>query len=210
MYVLKNNVTGNGSDLVQPGDIKYRDLNGDLTIDEKDLTIIGRGLPIHTGGFNNNFTYKNFSLNVFLQWNYGNNIYNANRLSFEGNGNTRANFNQYASYANRWTPENPDSDIFRTKGQGVIGWHSSRVIEDGSYLRLKTVALNYNLPLNLIRRAYMKKVTVGVAAQNLLTWTNYSGMDPEVSTRSRNLMPGFDYIAYPLARTVVFKLNTTF
>ncbi|NGF55775.1 TonB-dependent receptor [Parapedobacter sp. SGR-10] len=210
VYVLKNNVTGNGSDLVQPGDIKYRDLNGDLTIDEKDLTIIGRGLPIHTGGFNNNFTYKNFSLNVFLQWNYGNNIYNANRLSFEGNGNTRANFNQYASYANRWTPENPDSDIFRTKGQGVIGWHSSRVIEDGSYLRLKTVALNYNLPLNLIRRAYMKKVTVGVAAQNLLTWTNYSGMDPEVSTRSRNLMPGFDYIAYPLARTVVFKLNTTF
>lgn len=210
VYHLKSDVTSNGDTEVQPGDIKYRDLNGDMTIDDKDLTIIGRGLPIHTGGFNNNFVYKGFSLNVFLQWNYGNNIYNANRILFDGNGNVRSSLNQFASYEDRWTPENPNSDVFRTRGQGVIGWHSSRVLEDGSYLRLKTVSLDYSLPQRLIKPAYLKRLTLGVAAQNLLTWTNYSGMDPEVSTRAGNLTPGFDYIAYPLPRTVVFTLNATF
>src|SRR5690606_15980484 len=117
-YILSPDITSNGDDLVVPGDIKYRDLNGDLTIDNNDLTVIGRGLPIHTGGFSNNFVYKNFSLNIFLQWNYGNDIYNANRLLFDGNGNVRNNLNQFASYADRWTPENPNSDIFRTQGQG--------------------------------------------------------------------------------------------
>ncbi|WP_205966345.1 TonB-dependent receptor [Parapedobacter sp. SGR-10] len=209
-YILSPDVTSNGDELVVPGDIKYRDLNGDLTIDNNDLTVIGRGVPIHTGGFNNNLVYKNFSLNIFLQWNYGNDIYNANRLLFDGNGNVRNNLNQFASYADRWTPENPNSDIFRTQGQGVIGWHSSRVLEDGSYLRLKTVSLDYSLPQKLIKQAYVKKLTLGVAGQNLLTWTNYSGMDPEVSTRAGNLTPGFDYIAYPLPRTVVFTLNATF
>lgn len=210
VYTLKTGVPDNGLTTVQPGDIKYRDLNNDGTINAYDLTIIGRGLPVHTGGFNNNFSYKNLSLNVFLQWSYGNDVYNANRLSFEGNGNVRTLFNQYASYQNRWTPENPESNIFRAGGQGPIGYHSSRVLEDGSYLRLKTLSLDYSIPAKHIKRYYMKNLTFGVAGQNLITWTKYSGMDPEVSTRNTTLMPGFDYSAYPIARTVVFSLKTTF
>lgn len=210
VYRLKTGVPDNGTTTVQPGDIKYRDLNNDGTINAFDLTILGRGLPIHTGGFNNNFSYGNFSLNVFFQWSYGNKIYNANRLLFEGNGNVRTLFNQYASYADRWTPENPESDIFKARGQGVIGYHSSRVMEDGSYLRLKTLALDYKIPSKYLKPLYIKSLIFGVAGQNLITWTKYTGMDPEVSTRNTTLMPGFDYSAYPIARTLVFTLKTTF
>ncbi len=210
VYTLKTGIADNGTTNVQPGDIKYRDLNNDGTINSYDLTLIGRGLPIHTGGINNNFSYGNLSLNVFFQWSYGNQIYNANRLSFEGNGNVRTLFNQYATYADRWTPENPESNIFKANGHGVIGYHSSRVIEDGSYIRLKTVALDYKLPTRWVKPLYMKSLIFGVAGQNLITWTNYSGMDPEVSTRNTTLMPGFDYSAYPIARTVVFTLKSTF
>lgn len=210
VYTLKNNIPNNGNANVAPGDIKYKDINGDLTIDGKDLTIIGRGLPIHIGGLNNQFTYKGLSLAVFFQWSFGNDIYNANRLHYEGNGNVRTNLNQYASYENRWSPENPDSDIFRANGQGVIGWHSSRVLEDGSYLRLKTVAIDYNIPARYIKAVKLKGLAIGVAGQNLVTWTKYSGMDPEVSTRNTTLMPGFDYSAYPMARTIVGTLKATF
>jgi len=210
VYTLKNNIPNNGNANVAPGDIKYKDINGDLTIDGKDLTIIGRGLPIHIGGLNNQFTYKGLSLAIFFQWSFGNDIYNANRLHYEGNGNVRTNLNQYASYENRWSPENPDSDIFRANGQGVIGWHSSRVLEDGSYLRLKTVAIDYNIPVRYIKAVKLKGLAIGVAGQNLITWTKYSGMDPEVSTRNTTLMPGFDYSAYPMARTIVGTLKATF
>jgi TonB-linked SusC/RagA family outer membrane protein len=209
-YTLKTGIADNGTTNVQPGDIKYRDLNNDGTINAYDLTLLGRGLPIHTGGLNNNFSYGNLSLNVFFQWSYGNKIYNANRLSFEGNGNVRTLFNQYASYADRWTPENPESDIFRANGHGVIGYHSSRVLEDGSYIRLKTVALDYRFPARWIKPLQMKNLVLGVAGQNLITWTKYTGMDPEVSTRNTTLMPGFDYSAYPIARTLVFTLKSTF
>lgn len=212
VYVLKSQQSTNGTarETIQPGDIKYRDLNGDGVVDPGDLAVLGRGLPIHAGGFNNDFTYKNFSLNVFLQWSYGNKLYNANRLMFEGNGNIRTNMNQYATYANRWSPENPTSKLFRTRGQGVTGYHSNRVLEDGSYLRLKTVSLGYNLPANVIKPLYLSKLNMSVAAQNLFTWTNYSGMDPEVSVRNSVLSPGFDFSAYPIPRTIVVAIKADF
>ncbi|RZM02489.1 MAG: hypothetical protein EOO88_57100 [Pedobacter sp.] len=83
-YQLKSELSGNGSTTVQPGDIKYRDLNGDLKITDADRTVIGNPLPKHTGGFSNNFQYKGFDLGVFFQWSYGNDIMNANRIIFEG------------------------------------------------------------------------------------------------------------------------------
>ena len=101
-------------------------------MNDKDRVVIGRGEPIHTGGFNNNFTYKGLTLNVFFQWNYGNDIMNANRIIFEGNALSK-NINQYASYADRWSPENQTSRNFRTNGQGPSGVYSSRTIEDGSF-----------------------------------------------------------------------------
>lgn len=214
-YILKKEFPSNASAAergsIQPGDIRYKDLNGDGVINANDMTVIGRALPIHTGGFNNNFTYKNFDLNVFFQWSYGNQIFNANRLIFDGNGPKGLDLNQFASYNNRWTPENPSNTIYRTGGQGPQGIYSSRTLEDGSFLRLKTVSLAYSLPKRILKAAFLNELKLNVAAQNLITWTNYSGMDPEVSVRNNvPTTPGFDYSAYPMARTIVFGINATF
>ncbi len=210
-YVLKDNVTTNGNDrsIIQPGDIKYKDLNGDGVVNSNDFTIMGRGLPIHNGGFTNNFTYKGFDLNVFFQWVYGNDLINANRLIFEGNGNANRNLNQFAGYADRWEPDNPSNTLFRAGGQGPT-YFSSRVIEDGSYLRLKTVSLGYNLPAKYLKDINMHSARIYISGQNLYTWTKYSGPDPEVSVRNSTLTPGFDYSAYPNPRTIVFGLNVSF
>lgn len=212
IYILKDEVPTNGAvrNTIQPGDIKYKDLNGDGIVDDNDLAVIGRGQPIHTGGFNNNLRYKGLSLNVFFQWSYGNNIYNANRLALEGNSNGRALVNQFASYSNRWTPENPTNENYRTRGQGPIGFYSSKQVEDGSYLRLKTVSLDYSLPKNWINKAYLKDLVFTVAAQNLLTWTKYSGLDPEVSILNAVRAPGFDFSGYPQVKTITFGVKAGF
>ncbi len=88
--------------------------------------------------------------------------------------------------------------------------YSSRIIEDGSYLRLKTVALGYTLPAPVLRRIKIKSIRLYAAAQNLVTWTNYTGVDPEVSVRNSPLTPSFDWSAYPKARTITVGLNVTF
>lgn len=208
-YILKSTVTNNGQDRanIKPGHIKYRDLNGDRIIDNNDRTVIGNPLPIHTGGFSNNFYYKGFDLNVLFQWSYGNDIYNANTWAL-GTG-YKFNTNQYAYYADRWSPENQDSKIPVAKGT-MSKYYSTRMVEDGSFLRLKTVSLGYNFSPALLKKAKISAIRVYVTAQNLYTWTNYSGYDPEVSVRNSALTPGFDYSAYPRARTMVFGLNATF
>lgn len=217
-YVLKSNITTNGNPRqnIQPGDIKYKDLNGDLVVNASDRTTIGKTLPIHMGGFSNDFSYKGFKLNVFFQWSYGNNIFNANRIVFEGGYNVLPFQNQYATYADRWTPTNPSNTLFRAgvggagSGAGPNGALSSLTIEDGSYLKLKTVALEYGIPAKYLNKIQIKSLTLGVSAQNLYTWTKYSGVDPEVSVRNSILTPGFDFSAYPQARTIVFSIKSTF
>ncbi|WP_211345614.1 SusC/RagA family TonB-linked outer membrane protein [Paraflavitalea soli] len=210
-YVLKDEVPSNGNlrSAIQPGDIKFRDINGDRTIDANDYAIIGRGLPIHTGGFNNDFTYRSFDLNVFFQWSYGNDIVNANRYVFEGNIFGRSNLNQFASYQDRWTPENPTSTLYRVNGGGPTTptGANSRVIEDGSFLRLKTVSLGYNLSTQLMKKWKIKSCRFYLSAQNLVTWTKYTGVDPEVSVFNNVLTPGFDYSAYPRPRVVTVGVN---
>ncbi|RPE07966.1 TonB-dependent receptor [Chitinophaga lutea] len=211
-YVLKKDRPTNTDtrEFIQPGHNKFRDVNGDGVTDASDMSVIGRGLPIHTGGFSNNFGYKGFSLNVFFQWSYGNDIMNANRLMFEENVGNRSNLNQYKSYVNRWSHENPSSNIPVSRGQTMYGIYSSRVVEDGSYLRLKTLQLAYSFPSKYLRPMKMSSLSLSVQAQNLITWTNYSGMDPEVSVRHSALSAGFDYSAYPRARTVTFGLKAGF
>lgn len=210
-YVLKKSVptNGNARETIQPGDIKYADQNGDGVVNDQDMVIIGRATPIHTGGFNNNFTYKGLSLNIFFQWSYGNDIMNANRIIFEGNYNGK-NINQFRSYVDHWTPENPTSRNFRPGGQGPRGVYSSRTIEDGSFLRLKTVQLSYTLPEKWVRRIHLHNVQIFVSGQNLWTWTRYSGLDPEVSTRNSALTPGYDYSAYARNRTYMAGLKIAF
>ena len=211
VYTLKPEITTNGNTRanIQPGDIKYKDLNGDGVVNSSDYTVIGHGLPKNTGGFSNNFRYKGFDLNVFFQWSYGNDILNANRILFEGNTKNLTYFNQYASYENRWSPENPNSDIFRTKGF-YGGGYSSQFVEDGSYLRLKTVSLGYNLDPNFLRKFHLKSMRLYCSGQNLATWTKYSGGDPEVNTYNSALTSGFDFSAYPRARVISFGTNISF
>lgn len=212
-YVLKDNVPYYGSrGNIQPGDLKFKDLNGDGVIDAKDQTVIGRGLPIHTGGFGNNFSYKGFSLNIFFQWSYGNDIINAYRFLLDGG--LASGGNQFADYTNRWTPTNMNTDIPRIGGgvlaapAGII--YSSRMVEDGSYLRLKTVNLTYSIPSFLLKRTGFKSCSVYISGQNLITWTKYTGQDPEVSGYNSVLTPGFDWSAYPRARTYVIGANLSF
>jgi len=211
-YYLKREISTNGMnrELIEPGDVRYVDVNGDGTVNAQDNVIIGRGLPIHSGGFNNNFSYKGFNLNVFFQWSYGNDIMNANRIYLEGNDASRSALNQFATYANRWTYENQDSNIPRAGGQGLNGYYSTRTLEDGSYLRLKTVSLSYAMPASFTKKLKVNTLSIYASGQNLYTWTNYSGMDPEVSTRNSALTPGLDYSSYPRMRIFTFGLRTSF
>jgi TonB-linked SusC/RagA family outer membrane protein len=208
-YVLKPTIASNGSDrnAVQPGDIKYKDMNGDGLLDANDYTAIGNPNPDFFGGFSNNFSYANFDLSVFLQFSYGNEVFNANRLVFEGWGSPQQNM--FASYVNRWSPENQTDEHFRTNGQGPYAY-SSKVVEDASFLRLKTVSLGYNISGKYLKRAKLQSCRLYVSAQNLITWTSYQGFDPEVSARNSTLTPNFDYAVYPRAKTLMFGLNLTF
>lgn len=206
--VLKGNIPTNGNprESIKPGDIKYKDLNGDGVVDDLDRTVIGRGYPLHTGGFSNTLNYKRFDLNVFFQWSYGNDIMNANRLMLEYGVKPRTN--QFATFANRWSPDNMNTDMFRLGGQGPTGnSYSTRVIEDGSYLRLKTVSLGYSIDPVLLKKLKIKSLRFYASAQNLFTITNYTGYDPEVSVMYSGLTPGFDYSSYPRPKTIVFGLN---
>ena len=210
-YTIKPTVSSNVSvydPKIQPGHIKYKDLNGDRVINDNDLTIIGNGNPDFIGGFSNNLRYGNFDLNLFFQFSYGNDILNANKLVFEGNSG-RTLQNQFTSVLNRWTPENQNNEMFVTRGGGDR-IYSSRVIEDGSYLRLKTIQLGYDLPKRTLKKVNIKSLRFYVSAQNLITWTKYTGLDPEVSAYNSALTPGFDYSVYPRAKTIIAGLNLNF
>ena len=210
-YTLKSGIPRYISETnTKPGYPRYADLNEDGVIDTKDQTFIGRGEPIHAGGITNNFDYAGFDLSVFFQWSYGADILNANRLLFESGFNRRANLNQFASYVDRWTFENPESDIPRVSSSPSNTVFSTRVIEDGSYLRLKTVSLGYTLQKKILERYKIEKVRVFVSAQNLYTLTNFSGYDPEVSVRNSAITPGLDFSAYPRAFTMNMGVNVVF
>jgi len=210
-YLLNTNVPANGRarNTIKPGDMKFVDLSGDGDITAADYTVIGNGNPLHIGGFSNDFKYKNFDLNVFMQWSYGNDILNGNRLYFEQNTYNLYNFNLYATVANRWTPDNQNTTIPRVGGLPPRIYHNG-IVEDGSFLRLKTVQLGYTFAKTFLKSLNIKTARVYLSAQNLYTLTNYSGADPEVSVRNSALTPGFDWSAYPRARTIIMGMNVSF
>ncbi|MGV8093941.1 MAG: TonB-dependent receptor [Mangrovibacterium sp.] len=211
-YILKDNIPGNGNTRqnIRPGDARYKDLNGDMTITTLDLTIIGDPNPDFIGGFNNNFQYKGFDLSILFQFSYGNDVANVNRRRWDGAPSPQSNTNQFASFVNRWTVENPDGIYPRSGGYGATSLFSSRLIEDASFLRLKTVSLGYTFSSGALKSLHIKSARVYGTSQNLYTWTGYTGLDPEVSTRNTALTPGFDYSPYPRALSVVFGINLTF
>ena len=193
----------------QPGMPRYRDINEDGVIDSNDMTIIGRGAPIHTGGFNNTWIFYGVDFSVFFQWSYGNDIINANRLFFD-NGTKKQDLNMFAAYADRWSPTNSESNTPVVSNSASNQVFSSRIIEDGSYLRLKSISIGYTLPQDITRKAKIERVHFGLSAQNLYTFTRYTGYDPEVSVRNSALTPGLDFSSYPRAMSFNFNFSITF
>jgi TonB-linked SusC/RagA family outer membrane protein len=197
----------------RPGDFRFVDVDKDGILDvDKDRMIVGNYMPDFTYGFNGTLSYKNLDLGVVLQGVYGNEILNLNRRYID---NIEGNTNGTIIGLDRWiSPEQPGNGQVNRSNRKQTGFNtrtSTWHIEDGSYLRLQNVTLGYTLPKNLTRRLAMEKLRVYMSGQNLFTWTNYTGYNPEVNIRPTNaLTPGEDYGTYPLARVLTLGLNISF
>jgi TonB-linked SusC/RagA family outer membrane protein len=192
------------------GDIRYKDLDGNGIIDDKDARVIGDPNPKFTYGFTNTFNYKGIDLSIFLYGSYGGQIFNYTRRQTEAMSNS--NNNQLVTVLNRYTESNTGSNMPRynqwTNNNTRI---SDRYIESGSYLRIQNVALGYNLPKSIMSRLKIASVRFYASVQNLYTFTKYSGYDPELG--AINSTVGFmnvDNGHYPIPRTFTFGTNIQF
>ena len=194
------------------GDVKYIDRNGDGEINEKDMTYLGNYIPTFSGGFNLGLEYKNFTFSLFADFCYGNEIANMN-LFHMNSPLMGANILQ-SYYDNRWTPETPENNQPRLTASTQSGQNtlfSDRYIEDGSYLRIRNIQLGYNFPKSLLKSIHLDALRVYVSADNLFTFTKYSGFTPEITDQYGDpLTAGSDIGASPLPRTMTVGLNLTF
>lgn len=203
------------ADATSPGDIRFKDLDGDGAVTDDDRTNIGHFLPDFSYGLSASADYKNFDLSLFFQGVQGNEILNTNLYDLEGM--TRV-FNAGTAVLDRWTPENTDTDIPRAKfgDPNRNSRISTRFVEDGSYLRLKNLTIGYTIPttgLESIGNGFISRVRFYVTGQNLLTFTNYSGYDPEIGAKTglgSTLNAGVDYGQYPQARTILGGIQIGF
>jgi hypothetical protein len=173
--------------------------------------VIGNPHPDFTFGFTNTFRYKNFDLSVFLQGSVGNDIMNLTYRN--GTSNAQLYQNALTDALNYWTVDNPNTNIPRPIGalSNTNLEISDRYVEDGSYVRIQNVTLGYSLPNSLISKAKLSRVKVYASAQNLFTFTKYSGYDPEIGSLNQNvLLSGIDNGRYPSPRTFSFGLNVEF
>jgi len=192
------------------GDIKYKDVNGDGEITTDDRTVIGNPHPDFTFGFQNSFSYGNFDLSIFMQGSYGNDVLNlVDRALTAGN---RTFANQSPSVLDYWSIDNPNAGSPRLARNDTPNINiSDRYVEDGSYLRIQNITLGYNLPSSVTESIGISSLKMYVSAQNLYTFTNYSGYDPEVGAFNQNaLLLGVDNGRYPSPRTFTFGLNVEF
>lgn len=197
-----------------PGDIRFKDLNGDGKIDDSDRTMIGNTLPDFTYGVNFDFNYKNFDFTLFLQGVHGNDIYN--NLKTQTQGMVRL-FGATTDVLNAWTPQNTNTNIPRAvSGDPNLNTTrpSNRWVEKGSFMRVKNISLGYTIPSSILKSfagGSLSRVRVYVSAQNLLTFTKYSGYDPEIGSRDNaQLVYGIDNGQYPQARTLMAGLQLGF
>lgn len=209
-YELKDGVVSINSVNVQPGDRKYKDLDGDGEVTVNDKTVISNSNPKFTMGMGNTFNYKGFELSFFFEAVYGRDIMNEFKLRSESgqSGGTQFNNLRKDAWYGRWTPENPSNTYSRLLNQ-TNTWVSSYYVEDGSFLRLKTLTFSYTFDSPRLRKANISAIKAYVSGENLFVLTNYSGMDPDVSS-SNSLFTGFDRMSYPKARTFTFGVGLTF
>jgi len=190
----------------ETGDVIYQDRNENGIIDPEDRTTIGDAQPLFFSGLTNSFAYKGFSLSVFLQSSYGNDIYNASKIDMTSMMDFR---NQSTEVLRRWKRPGMETDIPRPGNIANI-YNSSRFVEDGSYLRLKNVTFSYNLhpQSGLLKRLGVNTLQPYITAQNLWTWTGYSGYDPEVNAYgASSVQLGVDYGTYPQSRSLIVGIN---
>ena len=189
----------------ETGDMIYKDVNKDGVISASDRTYIGDPNPDFTFGLTNNFSWKGFNLNILLQGSVGNDIYNVSRMETEGMYDGK---NQSTKVLDRWRVPGQITNVPKA------GWNiknSSYFVEDGSYLRVKSVSLSYDVPRKIISKLGINRLQPYFTASNLLTWTSYSGMDPEVNQYGNNgAVQGIDWGTYPLNRSFVFGLKLEF
>lgn len=196
------------SDGVDPetGNLIYRDLdNNGKGGNPGDQTFIGDPNPDFTFGMTNNLSWKNFNLNIFLQGSYGNDVYNASRMETEGMFDAK---NQTTVVLDRWKIPGQITSVPRA---GFNIKNSTYFVEDGSYLRVKTVTLSYNIKSKFLTRAGITRLQPYFTANNLLTLTSYSGMDPEVNQWGNSgAVQGIDWGTYPHSKSFVFGINVDF
>jgi TonB-linked SusC/RagA family outer membrane protein len=192
---------------VRPGDIKYRDLDGNKVINASDRVVLGKSLPDFFYGFNANASYKGLALDIFLEGSQGAKLLNSSLVDAYYPVDYRRN-KLAEPYLNRWTPENPTNDYPSFLPNDVQGQRqiTNKTVENASYLRLQSVRLTYQLPL---KSKFISSASVFVNGQNLYTWTQYTGSDPAANALGDNILR-LDYNTYPLTRTFTTGLNLQF
>ncbi|MCC6929363.1 MAG: TonB-dependent receptor [Gemmatimonadaceae bacterium] len=194
----------------QTGDAIYDDVNGDGEITADDRTIVGSPHPKYFGGWTNTLNWKGFDLRSFVQFTQGNKVFNAIRI-FADDGGYYFDNKLRDSYVKRWQKPGDIAEQPRLSYDGVSGARdvSSRFVEDGSYVRLQEVSLGYRLPRSLARTLNLDEARFFVSGRNLVTWTDYTGFNPDVNSNgsSASISLGTDFYAYPLARTISFGLR---
>lgn len=229
-YTLKDGVVDNTAVVgtVMPGTMKLKDITDDGKVTVSDNAIIGNSNPKHTGGMVINAYAYGFDLSAGFNWSVGNDVYNANKIEFttsNPNGQYR-NLSTEMADGIRWTNLDPTSGQLVTDPTQLAALNANTTmwspymqrfvfsdwaVEDGSFLRLNTLTLGYTVSESLISQIGISKLRFYLTANNVFILTNYSGLDPEVSTRRKTpLTPGVDYSPFPRSRQLVFGLNLTF
>jgi hypothetical protein len=200
-----------GGKTILPGDIKYRDVNGDYIINDADRMIIGNGNPDVWGGFFNNFKYKNFELILELQYSWGNDILNMAKHSGEDRQGIANSFKSVLdAYDISKNPSDAQIAAIRDTRAGYVTNVDTRWVEDGSFIRGRNLLLAYNFPASIAEKVRLSRIRVYASAQNFFLITDYSGNDPEVTTYGNVFAQGQTFFDYPKPTLYTLGFNFAF
>jgi hypothetical protein len=200
------------SEALEPGIARYQDISGpngvpDGLITEADRTVLGNSQPKITGGFNTSFAYRRWDLFIALHGSYGNKLFNSLRTRFE---KTSTAYNSIATVADRWTPTNPSNTIAKaTNSTSIVA--DDRYVEDASFLKARDITVGYTIPFKQVTKD--ARIRLFASLQNFLTWTPYTGYDPESNRNgideNNGLYQGVDFGTYPSSKSVLFGISLT-
>ena len=200
-YVSSIKTGANGTGLGRP---KYADINHDGLLDENDVVFLGSADPVVYGGFQNNFLIgKGLSIGIYFTYSVGGYIYNLSEL-YAASGS--ASPNKFRKMLGAWTKDNPTSDICKAGFDDTLA--SSKSVYDASWVRLKSVNINYSIPLSSKAKKVIKEISLGLSGDNLWLWKKYPGFDPDVNTSSAVFR--LDNGSFPRSRTYAFNIQLRF